>query len=269
MRARLLFATFATVWMFGCQSSKDETPDTQDTDVAVTCSSGGQTYTVGQTFPAPTSCDTCSCEASGEVACSTGDADCDSASWCRPTEAGPPSCHPFADAGDPCGGPTRAADAEQCDPSLTCTPLPDVADAAICATCSYEGRPLQVNETTPAIDGCNTCTCEASGAVNCTRIACLETCYYFGENYLQGDSFPSYDGCNSCGCGDEALISCTKIGCTTCPDNSEPVSCFVQPCSVSTCEVEGAVCVDDYCGGCNAYWFDERGHTVCDGEPAR
>nr|KAI8760375.1 hypothetical protein BgiMline_007528 [Biomphalaria glabrata] len=33
------------------------------------------------------------------------------------------------------------------------------------------------------------------------------------------------------------------------------VNCFVRPCQFAQCSVSGAVCMDDYCGGCNARWY--------------
>src|SRR5690606_38145216 len=37
-------------------------------------------------------------------------------------------------------------------------------------TCTYDGVGYAANESFGATDGCNTCWCEASGAVACTRI---------------------------------------------------------------------------------------------------
>ena len=52
-----------------------------------------------------------------------------------------------------------------------------------------------------------------------------------------------------------------------CPDGSEPVNCFVAPCDVSSCPAyPDATCIDNYCGGCNAEYFDEYGERVhCSG----
>ena len=48
----------------------------------------------------------------------------------------------------------------------------------------------------------------------------------------------------------------------------DEVQCFVDPCEVDTCDVEGAVCTANYCGGCNAEWTDANGGLVCTSEPA-
>ena len=53
------------------------------------------------------------------------------------------------------------------------------------------------------------------------------------------------------------LSECLGVSLTTgsCPDGTQPVNCFVNPCEGATCPgVEGAVCVADYCGGCNTLW---------------
>jgi hypothetical protein len=44
--------------------------------------------------------------------------------------------------------------------------------------------------------------------------------------------------------------------------NSEPVLCFADPCEVASCP-ELSECVSNYCGGCNAEFYDKRGQAVC------
>nr|KAI8752082.1 hypothetical protein BgiMline_014800 [Biomphalaria glabrata] len=56
------------------------------------------------------------------------------------------------------------------------------------------------------------------------------------------------------------LIALLIVGCmytsegapTQCPNM---VYCFVAPCGLARCSVLGAVCHDDYCGGCYARWY--------------
>jgi hypothetical protein len=48
-----------------------------------------------------------------------------------------------------------------------------------------------------------------------------------------------------------------------CTDGSQPVNCLVDPCQVDSCDVEGAECRANYCGGCNAEWYDPSGVLVC------
>jgi hypothetical protein len=48
----------------------------------------------------------------------------------------------------------------------------------------------------------------------------------------------------------------------SCADGSSPVLCFADPCSVApTCP--DASCVANYCGGCNAEFYDANGYAVC------
>jgi len=41
------------------------------------------------------------------------------------------------------------------------------------------------------------------------------------------------------------------------------VDCFASPCSVSSCDVKDAVCEDNYCNGCNAYWWSNDFTCLC------
>ncbi len=43
--------------------------------------------------------------------------------------------------------------------------------------------------------------------------------------------------------------------------NSEPVLCFVDPCQLASCPE--AECVSNFCGGCNAEFYDDLGQAVC------
>jgi len=59
---------------------------------------------------------------------------------------------------------------------------------------------------------------------------------------------------------DTRYTSCRgESGCVA----SDQVQCFVDPCQVSSCDVEGATCSANYCGGCNAEWTDPEGTSVC------
>jgi hypothetical protein len=40
-------------------------------------------------------------------------------------------------------------------------------------TCSYAGKTYGAGTSFPSTDGCNTCSCDTSGAVECTLVACL------------------------------------------------------------------------------------------------
>eukprot|EP01102_Stenamoeba_stenopodia_P003180 TRINITY_DN13117_c0_g1_i1.p1 TRINITY_DN13117_c0_g1~~TRINITY_DN13117_c0_g1_i1.p1 ORF type:complete len:193 (+),score=17.95 TRINITY_DN13117_c0_g1_i1:113-691(+) len=56
---------------------------------------------------------------------------------------------------------------------------------------------------------------------------------------------------------DDAFNPCT-LECAT----GSVVNCIVEPCSVSQCNVAGAVCSDNYCNGCHAYWWNNN-QRVC------
>ena len=44
----------------------------------------------------------------------------------------------------------------------------------------------------------------------------------------------------------------------TCPPDKPPVKCFVDPCQFAKCPAHpNAKCVSDFCGGCNARFFED------------
>lgn len=45
--------------------------------------------------------------------------------------------------------------------------------------------------------------------------------------------------------------------------NSNRVNCFVEPCLVVTCDEAFTTCVNNFCGGCLAEFFDVDGNIVC------
>jgi hypothetical protein len=48
-----------------------------------------------------------------------------------------------------------------------------------------------------------------------------------------------------------------------CADGSSLVSCFVDPCQVSTCATANSVCEANYCGGCHAEFYDSSNNAAC------
>ena len=46
-----------------------------------------------------------------------------------------------------------------------------------------------------------------------------------------------------------------------CPDGTPMVSCFSDPCGECP-NYPNARCEANYCGGCNAIYYDERGNNV-------
>ncbi len=55
---------------------------------------------------------------------------------------------------------------------------------------------------------------------------------------------------------------CADDGTFSCVDNSQPVQCFADPCTVNSCS-EDATCYANYCGGCAAEFYDDSGYQVC------
>ena len=49
-----------------------------------------------------------------------------------------------------------------------------------------------------------------------------------------------------------------------CADGSDLVACFANPCDVTPACEEAARCEANYCGGCNAEFYDESGRAVCE-----
>jgi hypothetical protein len=49
--------------------------------------------------------------------------------------------------------------------------------------CSYNGMHYAEGESFPAGDGCNTCSCDASGSVGCTEIGC-DSCVSLESEYV-------------------------------------------------------------------------------------
>jgi hypothetical protein len=97
-----------------------------------------------------------------------------------------------------------------CDPR---TGLTRCTRRACIPACTYQGRTYNSGQTFPSSDGCNTCTCLASGGVACTLRACLcsprdpdrtytsrspETCARIRFACVQGQ-VPFSDRCG-CGC---------------------------------------------------------------------
>ena len=67
-------------------------------------------------------------------------------------------------------------------------------------------------------------------------------------------------GCNAQFFGPGGEVEVTDT--CNCPDL---VNCFIDPCQFATCPAfPNASCLSDYCGGCNARFFDKDGIEVTD-----
>lgn len=83
--------------------------------------------------------------------------------------------------------------------------------------CDYEGTSIPHGTKFPAVDGCNTCSCQ-DGSLACTEIGCTtpteSACILDGKVYESGSSnVPDPESCNSCTCDNGKITSCTEIGC--------------------------------------------------------
>jgi len=87
-------------------------------------------------------------------------------------------------------------------------------------------------------NGCEICECN-----ECPPVLCDMAC----DNGFKTDE----NGCEICECNE-------------CAKGVPFVQCFAQPCSFQETECkEAASCSDDYCGGCNAHYFDAAGNEIC------
>uniref|UniRef100_A0A914WLI7 Follistatin-like domain-containing protein n=1 Tax=Plectus sambesii TaxID=2011161 RepID=A0A914WLI7_9BILA len=73
--------------------------------------------------------------------------------------------------------------------------------------------------------------------------------------------------CHECKLNDNGEPKCIyKSGC--CPAGQPLVNCFVSPCMPATTQKncpDAARCIEDYCGGCNAHYYDKSLNEICTG----
>jgi hypothetical protein len=191
-RTLLAVVALAPAVLAGCGSTT-----TSGSDGA--CSYGGETYDVGESFPAEDGCNTCTCMEDGSAACTL--------MGCVNTCVYGNQVYNAGDSfplGDGCNTCTCMDDG-----NVACT-------GVACLTCVHEGATYNPGDTFPAGDGCNTCECMGDGTVACTEIACA-ACIYAGAEYQPGEMFPALDGCNTCTCLEDSSISCTEIACACSP----------------------------------------------------
>lgn len=182
------------------------------------CYVGDAVYQPGDSFPDADGCNSCTCMANGDVAC-TAKA-CVEGCFYQGNQYLPGESFPDSDGCNTC----------ECmsDGQVGCT-------AMWCGvSCTWKGITYQPGEEFPAGDDCNTCKCIDDGSVECTEKACV-TCTYAGETHQPGDEFPALDGCNTCTCAADGSVGCTKVACVCAPDDewwrhyvaTDPAVCMV------------------------------------------
>ncbi|XP_035663466.1 uncharacterized protein LOC118407154 [Branchiostoma floridae] len=94
------------------------------------------------------------------------------------------------------------------------------------------------------LDPCDVATCPGNPRARCEH------------NFCGGCNAVFYDKTG-------AMADCNGDGC---PDDKPMARCMMDPCDVTSCSANpDATCVADYCGGCNANFFDRSGEPACCG----
>ncbi|HEX2657967.1 MAG TPA: hypothetical protein VHU40_06830 [Polyangia bacterium] len=138
-----------------------------------TCTYGGKTYGLGDSFPDLDGCNKCSCGAGGQVSCSLLaclDASADLAGFCTYNGVTRKEGDSFA-ATDGCNTCSCSSGTVVCT-KKACPTDASASDGA--GTCQYQGVTYSVKDTFPASDGCNTCTCTSGGLAACTLMTCTK-----------------------------------------------------------------------------------------------
>jgi hypothetical protein len=73
---------------------------------------------------------------------------------------------------------------------------------------------------------------------------------------------PQCIGYRTCEAGSCGMI-CSESSCSSEHLEAETVDCLIRPCDAIQCDEPYESCVDDYCGGCNALFFDAAGQLIC------
>jgi len=106
--------------------------------------------------------------------------------------------------------------------------------------CTYGGKQYAVGDNFPASDGCNQCSCDERGGVQCTLIACEPQpdsgpyCTVDGKRYAPGQEV-SNDGCRTCVCSSSGEVSCPLH---LCPDPGSSCDSLVSELSATLASVQ-------------------------------
>jgi len=247
------------------------------------CTYNGKTYANGVTFKAIDGCNSCSC-ASGMAACTLlacADGGTDAISdgpggTCFDNSGNRIAC-PIGDGGalmEAGGTEGGGFDAVGTCYDANGKTIPCGADAG--SSCTYSGKVYMVGASFTCSDGCNTCTCTATGISGTTK-ACPDgsaTCYdangkiincsdggtaqclYANKAYPVGATFLSSDGCNTCTCTTGGMIACTQKACvdsgTPADASADGATCFDPGGALVLCDGGSAgVCTPGVDQTCN------------------
>jgi hypothetical protein len=134
--------------------------------------------------------------------------------------------------------------------------------------------------------GCNVFAFDESGARVCNSVTSSGVCYssldcpddYYcsaGECRANSECATTLDcrnpnnkyfvaacvGLLQCNDNGACGIDC---GVSPCPNNGQPVTCFVAPCDVKdACAENYEHCINNNCNGCSAIFLDAAGNEVC------
>ncbi len=220
------------------------------------CIYNGVTHEVGTSFKSTDGCNTCSCDADGQVACTL--MACQAGGASSVGGASGVTCS-YNGVNYAVGASFKSADGcNSCGCSATGVACTEMACAAGGAsgvggstgqTCTYSGTTYTVGASFKSPDGCNGCSCTPYG-VACTAMVCGaggatgvggssgETCSYNGYSFPTGSVFKAADGCNSCSCT-SGTIACTKMACgvggSTGAGGSSGVTCAAVPMVMPNC----------------------------------
>ncbi len=182
----------------------------------------------GESGASPDGCNTCTCVdgtwACTDIACTTectdGDVTSDGCNTCS-CSGGPWLCTLVACPVEECPAPTLPPDNALCDTAIVyarsadtglCCEYPTACEApdgwqtfGTLAACQGEAPNCTPGESTPAPDGCNTCSCAADGSWACTETACAgETkgCGAWLGDTCTEDEYCAYEEGAYCGAAD-------------------------------------------------------------------
>jgi len=216
LKCKAMVATAMAVAVMGAGCAEE------GLDGGTTCSYGGKSYAVGESFKSTDGCNTCSCLSDGTVACTL--------MACLLDAGVPPGDGPASSdtAPDSATAPDVATPDLAAVPDSVASDVTTGPDTDSAVTCSYGGKTYNPGESFNSVDGCNTCDCNNFGRITCTLLYCPfdaapppgdavsepdgpEVCLWGDASVPVGQSV--FDGCNTCSCGSGGFMMCTERAC--------------------------------------------------------